>query len=365
MMSSFKSPQSTAVRSSLLVALAKTRLLRYRRSGDEREIDTLTLHFTLAIFLPSSRPCNDGLNPVSALFFLSEALLHRALKSEQLSDVRYCIKCIHFLRRPGGQSLVAFGLYHDLAKHLLFALALQLKIEPPNEMHLQVVEEMSVLCSELLALDLADEDLIDPVANFARGVHIYLQTLGNEPSQQVIESLREANNRISSLYDISCTFTYSLVIRFGASKSNDDFEDAMATVNTFLSSHSTTDGPIQLMKGASGLAAMLAYGRFAYYRKPEDLEETLSKLPPDTPEHLSVFGFLENLEGTCFREYGVANGNQEVHARDPKSCRYSLICMRSWSRPSYYHSIPGKIRETKRQGLCHKGHPSGSERFRC
>lgn len=315
-------PRSTAIRTSLFLALAKTRVLRYRLSGDEQDIDTLTLQFTLAIFLPSHSPCKYGLHPASALCHLSEALLHRALKSEQLSDVRYCIKCLHFLR---GQTLVAFGLYHDTAKHLLLALALQLTIESPNETHMQVVEEMSILCGDLLASDLADKDLIEPVTSFAKGVYIYLGTMGNELSPQVIECLREASNRLPGLHDVSRTFILSLFIRFDASKSNVDYEDVMATVNKILASHSTTDGPNELIKDASRVAAVLVYGRFAIYRKPEDLEEAifrwryyLSELPLDTPERHSGDGFLKVLEDTRFREFGVTNGNQEVHARDTK-----------------------------------------------
>jgi tetratricopeptide (TPR) repeat protein len=314
-------PRSTAIRTSLFLDLAKTRLLRYRLSGDEQDIDTLTLQFTLAIFLPSHSPCKYGLHPASALCHLSEALLHRALKSEQLSDVRYCIKCFHFLR---GQSLVVIGLHHDAAKHLLLALALQLKIEPPNEAHVQVVEEMSILCSELLASDLADKDLIEPVTNFARGVYIYNGTSKSGISPQVIECLREASNRLPGLHDVSRTFAYSLFIRFNASKSHNDYEDAMATVNKIFASHSTGDVPSEYVYAALYLAAGLALCRLTFYWRPDNLEEAIfrmrdyvSKVPLDATEHRPIlFGHLEALERTRLEEFGHGDGPQEEDSSD-------------------------------------------------
>jgi len=158
-----------------------------------------TLQYAHAIFLPFYPSTKGVPNPFSNLYFLAHALLFRSLKSKHAGHLWCAIKYLHYLR---GRSNEVFGVTrNEVTIALVRALALQINFRvlqlladlPPGNAR-QDVEEMAVLCRELLSSGLSEPDLVnEAVRRFAGAVSIILVESWDQPSQQVIECLCEAN----------------------------------------------------------------------------------------------------------------------------------------------------------------------------
>jgi len=226
------------MRAAWLSGLARGRLRHYYLSDDEQDLDMSILHFTHAILLPFHFSTEGGPNPISAFLFLTKALLHHLQRFKNLSDLKYCIQYLHHLR---DRSLEPFDVsYYDIKSLLILALAHQVLLEPARAV--QAIEEMSILCCELLASDVSmDPPLEDAIANLAGAVnHIIVQSQ-DQPSEQVIGCLREANRRLPGLHEASSALSWSLFMCFNVTKSNDDYKDTKAVLDQIITSHSESN----------------------------------------------------------------------------------------------------------------------------
>jgi len=238
---------------------------------DERDLDKSILQFTQAIlhydpFHPVTS--KDGPNLIVAFFFLTDALLRRTLSSRPpvTSNIKYCIEYFYYLRDLSPE---AFGVARDeVTELLMYALSLQIRQGSTDVM--ASLKQMTVLCQELLASDgltwlpaLAFESLASVVSA--------LVGLNTQPSEQLIECLREANARLPDLHHVPYALSWCLSLRFDTTKSSDDYDDAIAILDKIIVSHSSADDPDLRSRAqrAAGLAATLAYGRFAFYEKPD------------------------------------------------------------------------------------------------
>lgn len=269
------------------------------------------LQFSRSIFMPFPFSTGDDPNIISTFFALSHALIHHARKYNQLSDVGYSIKYLHVLRDLSS-SRVSGATRTNFTASLVNALALQAQLEPANAM--QDVEEMSILCRELLSSDLSkqDRDIGDTVENFARAVLISIIYKWNQPSQQIIDCLQEANVHLPDLQIISFALFRYFDLRFYITKSDDDYENAMAALDKMLTGNSPTDSPGPYVRQALHAAAGLAGDRFRYHGDPKYLEEALSRYrtildstPRDDPNRGGVIQSLVELERSRFNEFGV------------------------------------------------------------
>jgi CHAT domain-containing protein len=324
----------------LLSTLAEARLQRYKLSDDEQDLDTSILQFTyIIIVLPFHLPIGRGPNPLSAFFFLTEALFHRSSKYEEPSDVGYCIKCLLYLRDVSPEAL---GIASNKVTTLLVRVrALQVKVEPDTM--LNGVEEMSVLCRELLSAGLSEPDGNVAFESFAQAVMTCFQHSPGQPSQQVVECLREAHTHLPNLLVIPQALFMSFVFRFLTTKSNDDYEDAMAFFDKDIALHSPADNPNPLLGPASYLAATMAYGRLTFYGNPEYLEEAIFRYracldlySPADPLRGAIIQTLERLERSRFKEFGVTHGH-----RLPESCSSSPEVIDRPSLPHLAASLAG------------------------
>lgn len=301
-----------------------TSFLRYMRSNDERYLDTSILLFTYVIFLPSppSTVIEDHpTNPIWAFYTLTTILLHRLLNAPQPHDVRYCDTYLRYLR---GQSFEAFGVPRDdVTASLVNGLAFQQVLELGKST--QGLEEMSALGHELLVSDLPETKLIVPMANFAYAVAFELTTRKScrQPSQQVIECLREASTRLPDSHDISYALSCSLVPRFLVRKSVHDYEAAMAPLDKIIASYSPADTPSHCVALALDLAVDLAHARFLFFGKPEYLEDAilchrtyLGSLSPEDPKCCATKRTLLELESKRFDKFDVKKYLPELHSDD-------------------------------------------------
>ncbi|KAI9507225.1 CHAT domain-containing protein [Russula earlei] len=186
------------------------------------------------------------------------------------------------------------------------------------------LEEMIILCRELLACDDSDMCLTVAISEFAGAVS-GLRQLEKRPSDQVIEFLRDANVRLPDSHRVSFGLSYALFIRFNLTYSTGDYDDATAILNKIISSQSPADGPDPYIPRAFCLLLMFANSRYSLHGNPEDLEAALSrcrlfqpKLSVGDPLHLHLAKMTDMFERGRFDIFGVANDSRHMHSRIPE-----------------------------------------------
>jgi len=303
----------------LFALLGIARVIRYRLSDDEQDLDRSIAQLTHAVFLPLPPSVEGSVNLIQAFFYLAAALFHGSHKFQQLSTLKYSVKYLRYLR---DKSFEAFGIEYDSVTTLLVrSLALQVELESGDSghgMHLQdVVEEMSTLCFELFTSDVDESLLETAIVAFATAVAFFMAS-SNEISEPTITCLREANKRLPNLHSLSIVLSMSLFTRFYLTKSDDDYKDAMATLDRIIASRSPAENPGKYMREALDQAAAFATFRSNNDGNPEYLEDAisryrayLSKIALDDPEYPTVAQALADLEKTRFEEFGTQDGSQQ------------------------------------------------------
>jgi len=318
-------PRSSHRRTPLLSALAFARLRRFDLSDEEQDLESSILQCTYAIFLPFPLSIEGGLDLTSTFFYLTEALFWRSHKYKEPSGVRYCIKYLHYLRDQSLEGRNGRVTRNQVTASLVNALAYQVMLEPGNKM--QTIEQISVLCRDLLSPDFSTgkPNLTAVIQNFALVVRAYLQNSRNQLPQQVIECLHEANRHLPDSHRVSFALFDHFCNRFYATQSNEDYERAMTLLDKIIASHSPADSPTEDLKQSLKAAAYLAGHRFRFYRNPEYLEEAivrqrahLGSISLEDPERRDIIQSLVELEMIRFDEFGIINGLPDAHASNPE-----------------------------------------------
>ena len=305
--------------------LANLRIERFKLWHDERDLDASTLQFTHAIFLPFhhlTKLRHDA--TVTAIFIhLSKYLIHRSRKSQKPGDVRYSVKYLRYLRDRPLQAEV-FGIIpttqNKVTAILVDALALQAELE--NGDVVDSIEEMLVLCRELLCSNALKQDLSAAVETFAESIISHIEDTLDPPSQQVIECLCEANTRLlPDSYSVSLALSTAFSARFAETSSNDDYECAMGHLDKFIASHFPVGGPRQTLSRHLSVAANLAIRRFIFSHDPEHLEEAIRRtrdhldfLSVDDPKRGEIIQTLAHFVGRRASEFGDTGVR---HRNDP------------------------------------------------
>ena len=280
-----------------------------------RDLDTSILQFAHALFLPFGFSTQYGPNPIEVFFFLTVALFRRSQKLNQPSDVRYCVKYLRYLR---GQSLGTSRVTRiGIITSFVRALAAQVKLGSLNPM--QDIEEMAILCHELLTSDVSEALVIDAIIALAEAVHDQPIALGRPPPDQAIECLREAIMRLPDLGNVTVVFVLSLSYRFLENRSLGDYEEAMSILDEMIASSSPN------VEMASSFAGSLTALRWAFYGNPEYLEEAilrsrsfLNTISLDDPRRPGRLQSLARIEKIRFDEFGVTNRVQDADPKDPE-----------------------------------------------
>ena len=281
--------------------LANLRFERFKLWHDERDFDASALQFTHAIFLPFhhlTKLRHDA--TVTAIFLnLSQFLIHRSRKSQLPGDVRYSVKYLRYLRDRPLQAEV-FGSIsttrNEVTAILVDSLVLQAELEKSDVV--DSIEEMLVLCRELLSSNASKQDLNAAAETFAETIIHHIEDTLDSPSQQVIEFLREANTRLlSDSYSVSLALSTAFTARFAETNSNDDYECAMGHLDKFIASHFPVGGPRQTLRRHLGVAANLAARRVVFSDDPEHLEEAIRR----TRDHLDFLSVDDPERGKIIR----------------------------------------------------------------
>jgi hypothetical protein len=321
--SALPQPIPYACRRAFLASQAILRLRRYDLSKDERDLETSTFQFTHVMFLPFHPSIGCSTNPLRDFFFLTEALYHRSCTLKQPEDVSYCLKYLNYFRDP---SFEAFGIPRNKVTSLLvLTLAIQQEFNTFNPISAkQDLEEMSILCRELLASNTSEVDLKNAVTSLAQTFVFYHLESWNQPPNQVMECFREANTRMPDLQEVSIGLSATLSARFLITWSSEDYNDAMGPLDKIISSRFPGDCLSQNVRLSLRMATNLAHTRFILSGDPEYLEEAivrfrahLDSLSAEDPERGDIIRSLADLERRRFNDFGVTNGLEEVHSNNP------------------------------------------------
>ena len=273
-------PRSHPLRAPCVQALATALLGRYSISNNSEDLERSIPHFTEAIFLPLpwDRHC---LNIIELFFSLTLALVLRADESRQPKDVT---RSIIYLRNLRGQSLEAFNVPPNRVTELLVD-ALRIQVEMKIGDMRQDIEEMAVLCRKLLKSDMSTTSVTNFMMCLIRAIQVQIESSEREePSDKVIECLREAKNCLPGSHeisrDVSITLAWSLCDRFSITYSDDDYEEGMAILDKVIRDPGDR---VKLREAALGVVKMFTAHRSYFFGSPESLHSELALYRRTTP----------------------------------------------------------------------------------
>ncbi|KAH9009099.1 CHAT domain-containing protein [Lactarius deliciosus] len=242
----------------ILISMAALRIRRYEFSSQREDRDNSILHETEAILLPPRSWLGQDQDILEAFFTLALALINRSKVFHQYEDAIYAARYLRYLRdQPQFSS--GFG-RHEVTASLC-------------------IEEMAVLCHELLTSDASNDDTTDSLTRLA-GVFLSKFSLSatDQPVNQIIECSRLARKHRLDI-DVSFKFALaaSLQCRYLTTFVNDDYEEAASALDEIIASTSTgvSHWQDELLLTARCLAKTLAGIRSIVHSNPEYLEEAI------------------------------------------------------------------------------------------
>jgi CHAT domain-containing protein len=313
-------PRPHPRRAECLLSIAGWRMKHYGLSDCHEQLNKSILHLTEALLHPLPRTRHPP-NTDRLLFSLALVLYLRSTKFKHLDDVQYCVKYLRYLR---DQPLRVPDASPDEVTSFL-VLALGVQVELKSEDFTEDIEEMTILCYELLNSDILASLPPAPFIVLAAVVNTK-QVLTGQVGDQVIERLREANLRLPHFHQLSLQLACSLTLRLFITHSNDEYEEATTILDRTIAStsHLPEDirGPLQ--DQALQLIAMLAISRTVVFRDPEYVEEAifhvrtyLSSAFFNDPHRPRLSWYLAELMDRRVQEFGVG-GVQERCSSDPE-----------------------------------------------
>jgi CHAT domain len=296
-------------------------LRRYKLTYETQDLDKAFLYITEAILRPSSQL---GTNIFTALCRLADALLLRSKVFKQPDDLKDSMRYLRYLRDQPLEGCLIEG--HDITLLLAHALAVQVTLDPEfgHAIHNQNIEEMTVLFREILTSDTLEEPEISVIKDLILVVRRYVR-FPTQPSEQLIDCLREANIHLPDLADAAFVLSWCLFIRFYEGHSNEDYKEAMSNLDRIITSYSPSDCPGSLQDGALLMAADLSFFGYHLFGNPEFLEEAifrhrtlLNLISPEHPQRPVKAQQLAELEKQRFEHFGVTVGLQDAPSRSSR-----------------------------------------------
>ena len=299
-------PRADPSRSTNLTTLAVAQLARYELTDEDEDLDGSISHSVGAI-LSFDPQIGRGSDVVTAFFFLADSLFRRSDKLKRLDDSKHCVGYFRYLR---DQSLETSLITRDRIT-TAFTEALANRVQMGSIDPTRNIEEMAILCRELLSLDASDELLLGAAETLVKAIddEHFSAVSSQPPPDQAIECLREANIRFPDSEIVSLHLVFSFFQRFILTHSHTDYEDAMSIVDRSL-----THPLPRYVKLVSTAAVGLAVSRFEFYGNPEYLEEAIFRIrthlrtaSSEDPDHEEMTRLLERLEKSRFHEFNITS----------------------------------------------------------
>ncbi|KAI9508831.1 CHAT domain-containing protein [Russula earlei] len=323
-------------------SLAMARFQRYMLTRQRHDLDLSILRSTEAIFLP---PPWGGAPPniIQIFFSISLTLFHRARESRRPKDVKHSVMYLRFLHN---QPLEIFNVPPDLVTEVfVHALAIQVELDLGQT---QDIEEMAVLCLELLDSDISITPSTDSIMALFRAIKAqFVRWDGlREPPKKAIECLREANRRLPDSHQLSIALACVLFNRFNITYSNDDYEEATAILDKVIAS-CPPGGQFQVI--ALHMVAFLAQARSVFDGKPVNVEYAIYRIRTllggssvEEPFRPGLIQELARLQAIRFDDSGGIDGIQDANSCNSEySCRPSFRDLtESLAEPNGVKSLP-------------------------
>ncbi|KAI9462804.1 CHAT domain-containing protein [Lactarius psammicola] len=299
--------------------LAIFRLWRYELSQQKEDLDKCIVHCTEAIFLPPVSWAGFSLNVVRLLFYLALALLHRSKQSEQPRDIQYSIEYLRYLR---GLPLDYFDLPENVVTTSLIQ-ALSIQVESEAWDGTQNMEEMVVLCRELLTSNLSAGFPVVAFTSLSEAVKTeYIRGRSIQSLDEVTECLRDAVKMCPpGSHLVLFALANTLFVRIMETHSNDDYEEATALLERILDPNQPEECPDSIRNLASSFAAVFAFARSIVFHEPEYSEVSISRLRTllstfsvDEGLRLQITDILAFQARERFRQYNLAESLEEANS---------------------------------------------------
>jgi len=318
------SSQSDPHRLLAVLGLAMARLRRHMLANQREDLDKAILHFTESILLPSRSWIEHGPMILTALFLLALALVRRLIMSKQPEDAIYAAK---YLRRLRDQPQAAFACpRHAVTTLLVDVLAFQVELEASNVV--QNIEEMAILCHELLTSDGSEDDTAHSVTLISGLVLSKVRLwLPDRPLDQVIKCLRAARMHKPDLRQAHFALAISLGIHYYVTLVNDDYEKAVSVLDEIITSNPPGDSQGEFVSEAQWFVTMLAMTRSITHETPEYLEEAIYRTraflaSTSAKEPFDLAAVVPDLERTAkqrFHYFGSIEGLEVSSGNSPLS----------------------------------------------
>ncbi|KAH8978917.1 CHAT domain-containing protein [Lactarius hatsudake] len=252
-----------------VLVLGSLRYKRYELSNRSEDYDKSIFHFTESILL-QPRSLESGRTILPSLVLIAAALVKHSEASNQPEGVIYAAKYFRYLRdHPHGVP----GLPRQaVTASLVDALECQVELGARDVM--QCIEEMAVLCHELLTLEASDDHTTISITRFARVVLSKItQWARDQPLDQVIECLRLAREHRPDVCMARYSLAWSLICRYCTTFVNNDYEEAGSVLDEIIAS--IPAGCDELVTGIQGMVTTLAIIRSMAHGNPEYSEEAI------------------------------------------------------------------------------------------
>ncbi|KAH8995796.1 CHAT domain-containing protein [Lactarius hatsudake] len=311
------SPQPDSRRLFSVLGLAMAQFKRHMLSDQREDLDRSIFHFMQSMLLPHHLWLEHGLLFLQAQFFLASALFKRLELSKQSQDA---VLAAEFLRHLLIQPLQTFGFpRHQAITMLLNVLAFQVELEAGNAA--QNIEEMAVLCHELLTSDASDGDTTRSIALISKAISskISLWDLSQPLNlTQTIKCLRLARIHKPDLQAAHTALALCLGIRYVTMFVNDDYEEAASILDESITSSSPSSLGVsrdEFLAGLQFLVAGMADHRSRTHQTPEYSEEALYRARAflaspslEVLSHPSAIFSLEDIAKQRFHYFGYIEG---------------------------------------------------------
>ncbi|KAI0293134.1 CHAT domain-containing protein [Multifurca ochricompacta] len=316
-------PRSHPTYTACIHLLAKSRFERYKLSKQKEDLDKSIVHYTEAIFLPPS--WGFYLNVVQIFFQLVISLLRRSNEFKQPDDAKCAVEYLRYLR---GLPLDTFAVPHKVVTTFLIqALANQVELEADGTGD---IEEMVILCQELLACHSSENDPTDAIFTLITAILCkFLQGKQVEPLDGVIQCFRDAL-KISppGSHLVLLGLATSLSIRYETNYSNDDYDEAMTLLESVIASSPLPDDQIKASILAAVDAVRAAYPIKVVEEKIQSLRKLISKTPPRSSERNA---YLERLAKWYTTKFSRTNDIKDLE--EVIKCRRVLLASADTSHP--------------------------------
>ncbi|KAI9452592.1 hypothetical protein BJY52DRAFT_1402869 [Lactarius psammicola] len=317
------SPQSHPFRPTYVYGLAKARLdcyeLSYQEESDANDLDNLKgiLHLNKSILLqPQSLPEPKYIKEIFSALTV-------ALSDKHPAHATYAAKYLRHLRNQ--PHAVSGFPHHVITTSLVDVLAFQ-ALKASNVMH--IIEEMAVLCQELLTSDPSDDDTTSSITLLSSVVSSKICPLiPDQPKDKIIECLRLAKVHKPELRRAHFALALCLRTRYLTTLVNDDYEEAVSILDEIISSRSPGDSQDKdLAAKAQVLVTVLAIFRSSAHKSPEYSEEAiyrarvfLSSSPVEHPLTSHINRSLEDHAKLRFNYFGSIDGLEVSSSNSPLS----------------------------------------------